>query len=314
MKNAVNKTQMFVSYNESNISKFNNKSFSNFSSSRIKKLFSFPILVLFILFLDKLNCNSIQANKDQIIKLSEIYNTFSKQNTNYDSNGNKKVKIDENEEREIFKQNHLRELEENKAIELNKINMPEKYEDELFDLIEKAQKNLEFSRKNLSTLKKFKTNLNTKIESQPRFVQGKTKMKTLSNLSLYLSNFKNTQYIGMISVGNPAQLIDIIFDTGSSNFWINSSKCLNKGCIMHKSYDANKSQTYKKGQRRVEVEFGSGLINGVFCKDSVSVGNVTIDNQEFGEIEEVQGQVFNKLKFSGNFKFEFFSFYFTILF
>jgi hypothetical protein len=74
---------------------------------------------------------------------------------------------------------------------------------------------------------------------------------------------------------------------------------LDKGCLIHKSFDAKKSKSYAKGDKRVEVEFGSGLINGVFCKDSISIGNFKVDNQEFGEIEEVEGEVFNKLKFSG---------------
>lgn len=298
MKNAVQNEKMFLNNKNPNTNN-KSKSISKFNFFTIKKLFSLTIITFLIIFLDKLNCNSFNTKKNKIIKLSEIYNIFTKTNLNKEFFKKKNPEIEAYEEKEIIKYNHLRELEAKNTIELNKVNVAEKYEDELFDLLEKAQKNLEFSRKNLSTLKKFESNLNKKIETQPRFVQGKTKAKTLNNLSLYLSNFKNSQYIGTISVGNPPQLIDIIFDTGSSNFWINSSKCKNKGCLMHKSFDSNKSKTYVKGEKRVEVEFGSGIINGVFCRDSISIGNVKIDNQEFGEIEEVEGEVFNKLKFSG---------------
>lgn len=300
MKNAVKYDfSLNCKYSNNNENTFQ-RSFLSCYFTETKKLFPLIILAIILIFSVQSNCNKLQVNKDKIIKLSEIYNVFSKKN-NYDFERNKKTEIEDNEEKEVFKEKHIRELEEHKIIELNKVTVSEKYEDELFDLIEKAQKNLEIGRKNLLTLKRFKNNLNQKIESQPRFVQGKSKMKTLNNLSLYLSNFKNSQYIGSISVGNPPQLIDIIFDTGSSNFWINSSKCINKGCLMHKSFNAKKSTSYQKGDKRVEVEFGSGIINGVFCKDSISIGNFKVENQEFGEIEEVEGEVFNKLKFSGNY-------------
>lgn len=182
-------------------------------------------------------------------------------------------------------------------IQLSKVNIDEKHENEMFDIIEKTQKNLEAS----ITLKKFKENLNKKIESQPRFTQGKMRMKTktLSNMAIYLSNFKNSQYIAKIGIGNPPQMIDVIFDTGSSNFWINSSKCRNPECLMHKSFNSTLSKSYLKGEKKVEVEFGSGVIYGSFCKDTVRVGNIELPKQEFGEIEEMEGEIFSKLKFSG---------------
>jgi hypothetical protein len=181
-------------------------------------------------------------------------------------------------------------------------------ENELFDLLEKSQMSLKD--KILMKTKPFEYNLTqlkniAKSENSPRFLQGSSSLgkekKRLANMITYLANYKNSQYVGTINIGNPPQSIEVIFDTGSSNFWITSSRCNDPGCLVHKSYDATKSSTHEKVGTRVEVEFGSGLIEGVFCKDTVQFGHLTIPQQEFGEIEKEKGDIFVRLKFSGNF-------------
>ncbi len=62
-----------------------------------------------------------------------------------------------------------------------------------------------------------------------------------------LKNYKNTQYIGNISIGVPSQIIPVIFDTGSGNLWVTSALCLSSPCLVHKneSYNRNKSSKFK---------------------------------------------------------------------
>jgi hypothetical protein len=57
-----------------------------------------------------------------------------------------------------------------------------------------------------------------------------------------LQNFGNVQYIGSVGFGNPPQIMDVVFDTGSSDTWIPSSTC--ESCGAHNQFDAVKSTTF----------------------------------------------------------------------
>jgi len=116
---------------------------------------------------------------------------------------------------------------------------------------------------------------------------------------LTLANIKNTQYIGRIGVGSPPQFINVIFDTGSTNLWVQSAQCTSKYCSNHEKYDEKLSNTHQSLEIDLEVEFGTGVVKGIMSQDIISINDLQIQNQIFAEIVEENGEVFKETKFSG---------------
>jgi len=86
-----------------------------------------------------------------------------------------------------------------------------------------------------------------------------------------------------------------IFDTGSSNTWIIGTKT-DLGHKFKKSYDENKSSTFKKlkKDKNAVVPFGIGNLEGHFVMDTLSLGDssgkkITIPNMEFGIVDKSKG-------------------------
>lgn len=116
---------------------------------------------------------------------------------------------------------------------------------------------------------------------------------------ILLHNYKNTQFKGNIGIGTPTQSFPVIFDTGSSNFWLPSSECQSLGCKRHKTYDSRASSTYSADGRPVHVKYGSGFINGYLAKDSAEFGGHHIPQTHFISVNEERGPAFDRSHFAG---------------
>jgi len=115
-----------------------------------------------------------------------------------------------------------------------------------------------------------------------------------------LKNYMNAQYFGEIGVGTPAQKFTVIFDTGSSNHWVPSSKCyFSIACYLHSRYKSGQSSTYKKNGKPADIHYGTGSIAGFFSEDSVTLGDLVVKDQEFIEATKEPGLTFMVAKFDG---------------
>lgn len=127
------------------------------------------------------------------------------------------------------------------------------------------------------------------------------KFEDLSDADIVaLKNYMDAQYFGEIAIGTPPQKFTVIFDTGSSNLWVPSSKCyLSLACFFHAKYNSGSSSSYKKNGTSAAIRYGTGSISGFFSEDNVQVGNLVVKNQQFIEATSEPGVTFMVAKFDG---------------
>ncbi|CAJ2628855.1 unnamed protein product [Trifolium pratense] len=115
-----------------------------------------------------------------------------------------------------------------------------------------------------------------------------------------LKNYLDAQYYGEIGIGTPPQTFNVIFDTGSSNLWVPSSKCyFSLACYTHHWYKAKKSKTYTKNGTSCKIAYGSGAISGFFSQDDVKLGDVVVKDVDFIEATREGSISFVLAKFDG---------------
>ena len=102
-----------------------------------------------------------------------------------------------------------------------------------------------------------------------------------------INQFEDAQYYGDISLGTPAQVFKVIFDTGSSNLWVASYNC-SLSCGLHNRYNPSKSSTYIPDGRKFAIDYASGPVSGWVEKDKLNVGGL-IYNQTFAMVDDAGG-------------------------
>ncbi|KAL6188359.1 hypothetical protein ACLB2K_039752 [Fragaria x ananassa] len=140
-----------------------------------------------------------------------------------------------------------------------------------------------------------------RITNRVAYQQSDTGDNLKANI-VYLKNYLDTQFYGEIGIGSPPQTFAVVFDTGSSNLWVPSSRCiLSIGCYFHSKYRATMSSTYTKIGIHCKIPYGSGSVSGYFSGDNVKVGDIIVKDQEFVEVTKEGFVAFLAARFDGVF-------------
>ena len=78
----------------------------------------------------------------------------------------------------------------------------------------------------------------------------------------------------------------------SSNLWVPSSKCTSIACFLHTKYESGQSSTYKANGTEFSIQYGSGSMEGFVSNDVLTIGDLTIPNQDFAEATKEPGLAF----------------------
>ncbi|KAI9282764.1 aspartic peptidase domain-containing protein [Sporodiniella umbellata] len=116
-----------------------------------------------------------------------------------------------------------------------------------------------------------------------------------------LTNYMNAQYYGEIEMGTPGQVFTVIFDTGSSNLWVPSTRCMSFACVMHRRYSAGSSTSYRENGTDFVIRYGTGSLEGVMSLDTLRVGGIEVVDQGFAESTMEPGMTFAMAHFDGIF-------------
>lgn len=78
----------------------------------------------------------------------------------------------------------------------------------------------------------------------------------------------------------------MIFDTGSANFWVPSSKCGSAICGRTQRYNSSESSSYKANGSHFEIGYGTGGsgVAGFVSQDILTIDGLEIKAQDFAEV------------------------------
>jgi hypothetical protein len=103
---------------------------------------------------------------------------------------------------------------------------------------------------------------------------------------IVINDFQDAQYFGTIAVGTPPQSLRVVYDTGSSNLWVNKQT----GFLSpHQHYVDSKSSTYVKNGSTFNIQYGSGPVSGYYSVDTIHLADIDIPGYLFAEVNNTKG-------------------------
>ncbi|ETW34095.1 hypothetical protein PFTANZ_05260 [Plasmodium falciparum Tanzania (2000708)] len=223
----------------------------------------------------------IYNNKDNVVKKEDIYKLRKKKKQKKNClNFLEKdtMFLSPSHDKETFHINHMNKIKDEKY--------KQEYEEE----------------------KEIYDNTNTSQEKNETNNEQNLNINLINNdkVTLPLQQLEDSQYVGYIQIGTPPQTIRPIFDTGSTNIWIVSTKCKDETCLKVHRYNHKLSSSFKyyEPHTNLDIMFGTGIIQGVIGVETFKIGPFEIKNQSFGLVKrekasDNKSNVFERINFEG---------------
>ncbi|KAM4872832.1 LOW QUALITY PROTEIN: chymosin-like [Thomomys bottae] len=113
-----------------------------------------------------------------------------------------------------------------------------------------------------------------------------------------LTNYIDSEYFGTIYIGTSPQEFTVVFDTGSSDFWVPSLYCTSNACN-HRRFDPSRSSTFWNLSKPLVLQYGTGSMQGFLGYDTVSVSSIVDPHQTVGLGTQEPGDIFTYFPFDG---------------
>jgi len=122
-----------------------------------------------------------------------------------------------------------------------------------------------------------------------------------------LQGRKKMAYYGEVTVGAPAQRFMVVYDTGSGNLIVPSSKCQSVACKWHARFREDQSSKFRSNvcgfyngspSNRIKITFGTGYIRGECVEDEICIGGLCTSAGFIAATEESE-HPFSSFRFDG---------------
>jgi hypothetical protein len=92
------------------------------------------------------------------------------------------------------------------------------------------------------------------------------------------------QFVAHVNLGSNKQAFRVVFDTGSSDFWVTDSSCKLSVCAQKLKYHPEQSVSHVPTDSRFVVRYGTGAVKGAIAKDALElVPGLILPNQTVGK-------------------------------
>lgn len=87
-------------------------------------------------------------------------------------------------------------------------------------------------------------------------------------------------YTCPVSIGTPAQVVNLDFDSGSSDLWVKTPQTASGEGASTGTFDSSKSSTFEKTSSTWQIQYGDGSsASGTVGNDTVKIGDISIEGQ-----------------------------------